>query len=290
MSIELRPIATLNQHNVALLFSQYLNSIEIFATVEKLDGQYAILCREADLERAHIEFKQFIEQPNHPRYQAAAWNASETVHVEQHTPSIASEFKAHFLAHAGLVTLTVFITCWALWLIGLFGWQREIFATIRFFPQLTYEWLAAEPWRLVGPAFFHFSWLHIVFNTMWWWQLGGAIENVMGKRTLLSLFFASAILSNLAQYMVTGANFGGLSGVVYAVVGYVWWAGWLAPQVGLSLSKPIVGFLLFWLLLGFVNVLPVNVANAAHLLGLVSGCFLAWMDFGGDRSTPKPKS
>jgi len=289
MSTELHPIAALNQHNVALLFCQYLNSINIPAKVEKLDDQYAIFCRDEDLTQARLEFKQFIEQPTHPKYQDAAWSASETVSVEQHAPSITTEFKRHFLAHAGLVTLTVFIACWALWLFGLMGWHREIFAAVRFFPQLTYEWMAAEPWRLVGPAFFHFSWLHIVFNTMWWWQLGGAIENVRGKRTLLSLFFASAILSNLAQFLVTGANFGGLSGVVYAVVGYVWWAGWLAPQIGLSLSKPIVGFLLFWLLLGFANILPVNVANAAHLLGLVTGCLLAWLDFGGAKRSPKSR-
>ena len=41
------------------------------------------------------------------------------------------------------------------------------------------------------------------------------------------------------------------------------------------ISKPIIGFLLFWLVLGYVDVLPVNMANTAHLLGLVSGCLLA---------------
>jgi GlpG protein len=75
--------------------------------------------------------------------------------------------------------------------------------------------------------------------------------------------------------MVTGANFGGLSGVVYALVGFVWWFGYLAPEQGLSLAKPIVAFLLFWLVLGFVDLLPVNLANTAHLLGLISGCLLA---------------
>ena len=133
----------------------------------------------------------------------------------------------------------------------------------------------SEPWRLLGPAFFHFSWLHIVFNTMWWWQLGGSIEETLGKGTLINLLLISAIVSNLGQFFVSGSNFGGLSGVVYALVGFVWWYGYLAPEKGLSLSKPLIGFLLFWLLLGFVDVLPVNVANTAHLLGLISGCLLA---------------
>ena len=110
---------------------------------------------------------------------------------------------------------------------------------------------------------------------MWWWQLGGSIEKTLGKAALINILFISAIVSNVGQFLVSGANFGGLSGVVYALVGFVWWFGYLAPERGLSLSKPIVGFLLFWLVLGFVDLLPVNVANTAHLLGLVSGCLFA---------------
>jgi len=146
---------------------------------------------------------------------------------------------------------------------------------MQFYPQFSLDAFLAQPLRLLGPAFFHFSWLHIVFNTMWWWQLGGSVEKSLGKGTLLNLVLLSAIVSNVGQYLVSGANFGGLSGVVYALVGFVWWFGYLAPTRGLSLSKPLVGFLLFWLVLGFVDLLPVNVANTAHLLGLLSGCFLA---------------
>jgi len=60
-------------------------------------------------------------------------------------------------------------------------------------------------------------------------------------------------------------------------MGFVWWYGYLAPEKGLSLSKPIVGFLLFWLVLGFAELLPVNMANTAHLLGLISGCLYAFL-------------
>jgi len=118
--------------------------------------------------------------------------------------------------------------------------------------------------------------MHIVFNTMWWWQIGGQIERVLGKGALLNLFFISAVISNLGQFLVSGPNFGGLSGVVYALFGYIWWYDWLAPEKGLNISKPIVGFLLFFMLLGFADILPVTMANTAHLLGLVSGCGLAW--------------
>ncbi|HCA76013.1 MAG TPA: rhomboid family intramembrane serine protease GlpG, partial [Alteromonas sp.] len=87
----------------------------------------------------------------------------------------------------------------------------------------------------------------------------------------------TALVSNLAQLMVSGPNFGGLSGVVYGLVGFVWITGWLRPQWGLYLPKAIVGFMLVWLLLGFADVLWVNMANAAHTAGLISGCVMAWL-------------
>jgi len=87
----------------------------------------------------------------------------------------------------------------------------------------------------------------------------------------------SAVISNTGQFLVSGPYFSGLSGVGYALLGYAWWHDWLAPEKGLTIPKPIVGLSLFFMLLGFANVLPVNMANTAHLLGLISGCGLAWL-------------
>ena len=102
-----------------------------------------------------------------------------------------------------------------MFLASLAGWAQDIFYGIRFYSELSIEKFLQEPYRLLGPAFFHFSWLHIVFNTMWWWQLGGAIENRLGKGALINLLLMSAIVSNVGQFIVSGENFGGLSGVVY---------------------------------------------------------------------------
>ncbi|MFT5298270.1 MAG: GlpG protein, partial [Colwellia sp.] len=169
----------------------------------------------------------------------------------------------------------VFALCWLVFIASVLGLARPAFQLLHFYPELTLDAFFESPLRLLGPALFHFSWLHIVFNTMWWWQLGGSVERILGKGALINLFLITALFSNLGQFIVTGPNFGGLSGVVYGLVGYVWWYGWLAPEKGLMISKPIIGFLLFWLVLGYVDVLPVNMANTAHLLGLVSGCLLA---------------
>ncbi|MDO6445371.1 rhomboid family intramembrane serine protease GlpG [Colwellia sp. 1_MG-2023] len=278
-SHSLQPLVSVPQHNIALLFSNYLNSQNIASRVQIEGEQFVILCSPDMYEHAREMFNDFIDNPYDVKYQQAAWHSSETIDVVQNGPAFFTSFKQQFLAHAGGVTLSIFALCWLIYIGSILGWQKAIFSEIHFFTALSVTQFFDNPLRLIGPVFFHFSLLHIAFNTMWWWQLGGSIEKVMGKMELVQLFLLSAILSNLGQFIVSGPNFGGLSGVVYGVVGYVWWAGWLAPEKGLVLSKAIVGFLLFWLLLGFVDVLPVNMANTAHLLGLVSGCFLAWLRF-----------
>jgi len=278
-TIEYRALVSVEQHNIALLFTNYLMSIDIQAKIEvEIKGdhqQFVIYCQLESYDRAISEFELFIKAPYSPKYQQAAWDNAEVSQVSQHGVSLFQSFKEQFIAHAGIVTLTIFIVCWLVFLGAIFGFGRALFSHLQFYSQLSIGSFIEEPIRIIGPALFHFSWLHIVFNTMWWWQLGGSIEKIMGKWVLINIFLLAGIISNLAQFIVSGANFGGLSGVVYALVGYVWWMSWLAPQKGLVISNAIVGFLLFWILLGFVDVLPVNMANTAHLTGLVCGCLLA---------------
>ena len=126
-------------------------------------------------------------------------------------------------------------------------------------------------------ALLHFSILHITFNLLWWWYLGGDIEKKLGSKKLIQLFIVSAALSGISQYWVEGANFGGLSGVVYACLGYLWVMNYRAPHLGLTIQKSLVVFMLVWLVLGFVQPF-MAIANTAHLIGLVSGVLLAFVD------------
>lgn len=263
-------------HNIALLFSNYLMSLHIDSDVKANGNEFVIYCDESKIDESKKIFEIFIKEPHHPKYQQAAWSNGEVTQIKEHGPSFYTTFKAQFLQHAGIVTLTVFTLCWIVFILSQMGWQRNIFDSISFYVHFTINNFLEYPYRLIGPAFFHFTWLHIVFNTMWWWQLGGTIERELGKGALINLLLISAIISNTAQFLVSGPSFGGLSGVVYALFGYVWWYGWLAPEKGMSLSKPVIGILLFFMLLGFAEALPMNMANTAHLFGLISGCGLAW--------------
>ncbi len=281
---DLSPLVQVEQKSIAHLFANYLLTLGITARVvteqkqqssDKSQLAYTVFCQHNKLAQAKQEFEQFIKHPHHSKYQQAAWQHGKTVTVDDNDLGLLTIFKDNFLAHAGVVTLVVFALCWLIFLASNLGWGQSLFTALQFYPSLSLDAFISEPWRIIGPVLFHFSWLHIVFNTMWWWQLGGSIEKTLGKNTLINLLLISAIFSNVGQFIVSGANFGGLSGVVYALVGFVWWYGYLVPEKGLTLSKPIVGFLLFWIVLGFADLLPVNMANTAHLLGLMSGCLLA---------------
>ena len=137
---------------------------------------FVIYCAVDKFEQAKTEFSEFIEQPFATKYQQAAWQHGDTVDVSVNELTLFANFKESFLAHAGIITLSVFFLCWLIFLASTLGWSQSIFTAVQFYPQFSLDAFLAEPLRLIGPAFFHFSWLHIVFNTMWWWQLGGSVE------------------------------------------------------------------------------------------------------------------
>lgn len=128
----------------------------------------------------------------------------------------------------------------------------------------------SEPWRVISPAFLHFSATHLVFNLFWWWYLGGRIELSLGWKMLLGLFVFTAIAANIAQFFWQGPLFGGLSGVVYGLLGF---SMVMSAKRGGPLWLPpmLLIFMVGWLLLGYLDILPVSMANDAHLAGLISG-------------------
>lgn len=82
----------------------------------------------------------------------------------------------------------------------------------------------------------------------------------------------------LGQSLFSGANFGGLSGVVYALMGYVWLTGERAPERGISPPRGLMAFSVLWLIAGYFDILGLSIANAAHVSGLIIGLLMAFWD------------
>ena len=50
---------------------------------------------------------------------------------------------------------------------------------------------SGELWRIWTPMFMHFSLLHILFNLLWVWMIGGAIERLQGTTHFILLVLFS---------------------------------------------------------------------------------------------------
>jgi len=132
-------------------------------------------------------------------------------------------------------------------------------------------------WRLLTPDFLHFSWSHILFNSVMLWFLGSQVEWFDGRGRLLVLFLGTSIFSNGLQYLVSGPLFGGLSGVVYGILGYCWLSQRRVPRF--QFPPALVTFSVVWMVIGFTPLTSIlgmgQMANEAHLGGFVSGVVLA---------------
>jgi GlpG protein len=147
-----------------------------------------------------------------------------------------------------------------------------------------------QVWRIFTPALMHFNFLHILFNLLWFILLGNQIEFRIGAPRYLILIFFTAIISNTAQYLMTGSFFLGLSGVVVGQVGFIWARQQKAPWEGYLLNKMTSIFLALFILgmfaLSFIFFITqiagvykgnVSIANTAHIAGGIVGYLLGRM-------------
>ncbi|MCA9523094.1 MAG: rhomboid family intramembrane serine protease, partial [Myxococcales bacterium] len=129
-------------------------------------------------------------------------------------------------------------------------------------------------WRVLTPIFLHFGFLHILFNMIWLYYLGAQIEGYQGSGLMIAMVLVMGIASNTGQYFVSGPIplFGGMSGVVYGLFGYVWMRSHFDASSGYFIDKWNTWVMVIWYFVGFTGLLPI--ANMAHSVGFVIG--LIW--------------
>jgi GlpG protein len=166
-------------------------------------------------------------------------------------------------------------------------WDPLLFVASRGDPLCSIE--RGEVWRLVTPIFLHGSPLHLVFNMLWLVQLGGQIEAQRGTWRFAAIVLLTAAISCMAQAIAPawqgnaildafrgGIPFGGMSGVVYGLFGYVWMRSLFEPGSGFIMPQSTVIILIAWLFICMTGLVG-NVANVAHLVGLVVGMTLGYL-------------
>ena len=146
-----------------------------------------------------------------------------------------------------------------------------------YFADFSHTLASGQWWRLLSPMLLHFGWLHLAMNSLWYWELGRRIETLQGRLTLLSLTLLFGLAANVAQYLYAGPSlFGGLSGVLYGLLGHCWLYQRLAPNPVYRLPPGVLVMMLAWLLICMTGIFELlqlaAIANAAHVGGLLVGC------------------
>lgn len=191
--------------------------------------------------------------------------------------------------HAPLVLSAIVVALLMVWVTSM--GRNELSAALMMIDPRDFDWstlagridalsstlASGQVWRLLTPDFLHFSWTHIIFNSVMLWFLGSQIEWFDGRGRLLTLFLVTSIFSNGLQYLVSGPLFGGLSGVVYGILGYCWLSQRKLPRF--QFPSALVTFAVAWMVIGFTPLTEMlglgRMANEAHLGGFVSGVALA---------------
>jgi GlpG protein len=149
-----------------------------------------------------------------------------------------------------------------------------------------------EIWRLFTPCLLHFDIIHLFFNMIWLFVLGVQMEGRLPKGRYVTFIIFTGIFSNVCQYLMGGPNFIGFSGVLCAMIMYVWIRQKKAPWEGYQLLPITMGFITVFIVAMFAvqtlsflleisgkEAIPIAIANTAHLSGALAGFFLAQFKF-----------
>ena len=142
-----------------------------------------------------------------------------------------------------------------------------------------YFW-RGQVWRLFVNTLHHGSPLHLIFNLLWLFILGRVFERELGSWRTLGFVILAAGLSGVACEVTFESGAIGLSGLLYALFGYMFVRRKQAPAFGELLTPSIQQALWAWLFiciaLTYFNLWPI--ANVGHFSGLAVGLGSGWVD------------
>jgi GlpG protein len=277
-----RKLFTTSDFENASRFGNYLNSIKIENNIladedEKSESvkQWALWVYDEDqLDEADLLKAEFLADPFNKKYDVKIKKIKEPAPPKAKGAryvDVRSEIFDKGSIQNSPVVMSVIIVCVILFLASLTPGYPAI-ASIFYYSQYMGrefpEILEGQVWRLVTPIFLHGGFIHVLFNMMWLHQLGSQIEKIDGSIKFFAFMIITAILCNTCQYLVSGANFVGMSGVVYGMLGFIWTVSRLAPRSRYDLNDQTMMFMMGWLVLCFFME---NVANTEHVVGLLVG-------------------
>lgn len=121
-------------------------------------------------------------------------------------------------------------------------------------------------WRLITAAFLHASVLHILFNMLALWWIGGPIESVIGRWRYLALYLVAGLTGSAGALLAKpDAVTVGASGAIFGLLGAMLIVQWQATG---SIAGPALTLIVINLAITFA--IP-GISYGGHLGGLVGG-------------------
>jgi GlpG protein len=277
----MRLIGHVKSESSAKTLGDYLVSIDIRSLIEPdAEGWAVWIYSEDQIAAGQQALSDYELNPAADRFRHASQNAAVVEERKQREKArfderIHTRERILTSSNSAPVTLTLIILSVGVTLVflmnsasPLIGWL-SISQFVRGLPEVCH----GEIWRLLTPIFIHFGVVHIIFNMLMLRDMGFLVESRRGAKVLILLVIVIGVGSNLGQYYYNGPGFGGMSGVLYGLLGYIWLRGHSDPSSGLYVSPTTLGMMLVWFFLCLFNVIP-NVANACHAVGLVMGMII----------------
>jgi GlpG protein len=269
----------------------YVQGIENQLEPQKDEGWAIWINDEDKIERAAGLLRAFQQDPTDPKYLAESRTAARLRAAQEKQESDYSKkirTREQIVGPMGrygfgpLTLVLIAISC-AVFILSKFATDfepvRSLFISERLlisprdFAGMLPEVRHGQIWRLITPIFLHFGWPHIIFNMLCLRDLGSMIEGRQSSLQLAILVLVIGVCSDFGQYLMSGPAFGGMSGVIYGLLGYVWIRGKFDPGSGLFLHPSTVTMMLIWFVLCYTPILG-HIANTAHAVGLAMG--VAW--------------
>ena len=131
-----------------------------------------------------------------------------------------------------------------------------------------------EIYRLITAGFLHGGLMHLLFNMYSLYVIGTQIENFIGKKKYLIIYFFSMICASLmSAALATNTVSVGASGAIFGLLGsLVYFGFYYRLYLGSVLKNQIIPLIVLNLALGFMMS---GIDNAAHIGGLIAGLFIA---------------
>lgn len=285
---------------------------------------YIWIIQEATLERAKNWLELYKESPSNPQFKQVTPITGD-IERSATTPDIKNIRKKRFDLALHLTTSWIIILCAVLFVFSVLeAWTKPakietanslyrffLFSSTSDWPGFytlllnhlpllpsisTYPLFSSikqgEIWRLVTPALLHGNFIHLFFNMLCLWVLGQQVEERLGRLRYVLITLLFAIITNTAQYLMTGPLFVGYSGVIAGLIGFIWMRQKNAPWEGYNLSPTaalffmvFIGVMFAWQVFSFIvhrfqinlllTIASTNIANTAHIAGVICGILFA---------------